>query len=88
MLDKSFKAKIVTGEGKGAWSYVEWSGVAELFGTGRSVKVIAEINGHEFQVTLLPMGGGKHMLPLRESVMSAIEKKTGDEVEVHLKERV
>ncbi|HYG83936.1 MAG TPA: DUF1905 domain-containing protein [Verrucomicrobiae bacterium] len=88
MLDKTFTATIEGGGSKGAWSYVAWPEAKNFFGTGKSVKVVAQIEGHEFQATFMPLGGGVAMLPLRAPIMEAAGKQLGDTVTVRLKQRL
>jgi hypothetical protein len=87
MLNKSFTAKIQKDKTSG-WTCVLWPASAGFFGTGKPVKVAAAIEGHDFQATFLPTGGGVHMLPLKAAVMKAIGTQLGDTATVHLKERL
>jgi hypothetical protein len=84
-LDARFAAEIVKDKTSG-WTCVAWPGSVGVLGTGKSVKVTAAIDDHEFQATFLPIGG-MHMLPLRSAILKTIKKQVGDTVEVHLKER-
>ncbi|MFD1147840.1 DUF1905 domain-containing protein [Saccharothrix hoggarensis] len=88
MEEKKFTAKLETTADDGAWTYITWPESAEFFGTRKSVKVAGTIDGQEFKTSFLPMGGGVHMLPVKAAILSAIDKKAGDTVEVHLKERL
>lgn len=85
-IDMRFAA-VITKDGNSGWTCVEWPESVRALGTGKSVKVTAAIDGHEFQATFLPIGG-LHMLPLRAAILKAIEKQVGDTVEVCLKERL
>jgi hypothetical protein len=87
MLDKTFTATILKDEAKGGWTRIVWSEAARFFGTGKAVKVSGTIDGHPFQATFLPFGDGTHTLPLKASLMAAINKQAGETVEVHLTER-
>jgi hypothetical protein len=84
-LDAQFAAEIAKDKTSG-WTCVAWPESVNVLGTGKSVKVTAAIDGHEFQATFLPIGG-MHMLPLRSAILKTIKKQVGDTVEVHLKER-
>lgn len=77
-----FQAEI-TRDKNSSWTCVIWPKSVSALGTGRSVKVTAVINGHEFQASFLPIGG-MHMLPLRAAVLKAIDKQVGDTVEVRI----
>jgi len=81
----SFTTEITNDKNSG-WTCVVWEDSVKSLGTGKSVKVTATIDGHEFQASFLPIGG-MHMLPIRASVMQSIKKQTGDQAEVHLLER-
>ena len=85
-LDARFAAEIAKDKTSG-WTCVAWPESVRVLGTGKSVKVAAAIEGHEFQATFLPVGG-MHMLPLRAAILKAIKKQLGDTVEVQLKERL
>lgn len=58
--------------------------VPEIFGTRGQVKVKAWFNGHEYRGSLVPMGGGHHVLGVRQDIRKAIHKTFGDEIEVEL----
>jgi hypothetical protein len=85
-IDRQFSAEIAKDKTSG-WKCVEWSESVRVLGTGKSVKVSAAIDGHEFQATFLPTGG-RHMLPLRAAILKAITKQVGDTVEVQVKDRL
>ena len=88
MLNKTFTATITKDFEKSGWTCVVWPDSASFFGTGKAVKVAGTIDGHDFQATFLPFGGGTHMLPLRAAILTAINKRVGDTVEVHIKVRL
>ncbi|GAA3598277.1 DUF1905 domain-containing protein [Nonomuraea rosea] len=85
-LDATFTASIVPDANSG-WPCVRLPGSADVFGTGKAVKVAGTVDGHAYAATLLPIGGGTHMLPLRAPFRKAIGKDLGDEVTVHLTHR-
>lgn len=80
--DMTFQAAI-TRDKNSNWTCVVWPESVEALGTGKSVKVTAAADGHEFQASFLPIGG-MHMLPLRAAVLKAIDKQVGDTVEVQV----
>ena len=86
-LDVTFTAPI---EKDGAFAtFLTVPDSAELFGTGRPVKVTGTTDGHPFAATLMPSGTGPHWLPLRAAICTAIGKsRAGEEVTVHLQERL
>lgn len=62
------------------WASVVVPGSAALLGTGQSVTVGGTIDGHQFEATMLPIGNGEHMIPVKAAVRKAIGKGLGDEV--------
>jgi hypothetical protein len=86
-LDVTFTAPI---EKDGAFAtFLTVPDSAELFGTGRPVKVTGTTDGHPFAATLMPSGSGPHWLPLRAAICTAIGKnQAGDQVTVHLQQRL
>jgi hypothetical protein len=86
-LDHTFTAPI---QKDGAFpTYLVVPDSAELLGTRQPVKVRGTADGHEFAATLMPSGTGPHWLPLRKALCEAIGKRAaGDEVRVHLQERL
>lgn len=85
-LDRTFTAPI---QKDGAFAtYVTVPDSAELFGTRRPVKVGGTIDGHPFTATLMPSGEGPHWLPIKAALCKLIAKSVGDEVAVHLDERL
>jgi hypothetical protein len=85
ILDHTFTAPIgvdVKGE---VWPCIEVPDARELFGSLRSVRVDATVDGVALpNVGLMPTGGGGLMLSLSAKVRKALGKDVGDTVTVHL----
>lgn len=86
-LDVSFTAPIRRDDKPGAWTIVVMPESAETFGTRRPVKVGGRIDGHPFNATLLPLGDGTHMVPIKAALAASIGKDPGQSVVVELTER-
>ncbi len=86
-IDLTFTAPI---EKDGAFAtFVTVPGSAEYLGTRAAVKVAGTIDGHPFNATLMPSGGGPHWLPIRAALCKLIGKnRAGEEVTFHLLQRL
>ena len=87
-MDVTFTAPIgvdVKGE---IWSCVEVPDSVELFGTGKTVKVVASVNGEPVAAGLMPTGNGGHMLSISAKLRKKLGKDIGDPVTVRISERL
>lgn len=85
-IDKRFMATITTERNSG-WTCMVVPDSGDFFGTRKPVKVAGTVDGHPFQATLLPIGDGTHMVPLKAALRKLLDKSIGDDVAVHLTQR-
>ena len=78
----SFDGVLAVDEKKSGWVHLRWAESKQVLGTGKPVKVSAIVDGHAFETTLMPLGDGAHMLPVKAAVRKAIKKGGGDTVTV------
>ncbi|MFF3063694.1 DUF1905 domain-containing protein [Oerskovia sp. NPDC057915] len=87
-MDVTFSAPIGVRVRDDVWSCVEVPDSVELLGTGKAVRVVATVDGHDLTAGLMPTGSGGHMLSISAKLRQKLGKEVGDTVNVHLSERL
>jgi uncharacterized protein DUF1905 len=86
-LELTFTAPVRRDDTPGGWTIVVLPESGRVLGTRRPVKVGGAIDGHPFRATLLPMGDGTHMVPIKAALRATVGKDHGEPVTVRLTER-
>ncbi len=83
MAGKQFKAKLVPGGEKRAWTILEIPfSIEKVWGTRAILGVRGMINGFAYRSTLFPMRSRKHLMMVSKEMQAGANAKPGDTVKV------
>ena len=80
----TFSATIVNPDWMPTWSVIEVPGSQDFFGTGKSVKANATVDGVQVTSALMPTGQGHHFISVSAALRKKLGKGVGDAVEVRI----
>lgn len=87
-IDITFTATLGKVREGDTWTCVQLPGSAQTFGTRGLVKVAGTVDDEPFRGAFMALGDGTHKLPVAAAIRRAIGKNDGDEVTIHLTERL
>ena len=87
-LDFPFAATLAKVHEGDTWTCVVLPDSATIFGTRGLVRVRGTVDGEPFRGAFMALGDGRHKLPVAAEVRRAIGKGEGEDVVIHLTERL
>ena len=87
-IDITFIATLGKAREGDTWTCAKLPGSAETFGTRGLVRIAGTIDGEPFHGAFMALGDGTHKLPVTAAIRRAIGKTDGDDVIIHLTQRL